>query len=66
MIDHTLATTPVSTGKTTEPVLTLKGARQVFKTPRGEVPAVAGVDLDPGVIDLSGEADAWSGTCRGS
>ncbi|HJE59694.1 MAG TPA: ABC transporter ATP-binding protein [Nocardiopsis listeri] len=59
MIDHTFDTTPVSTGTRTEPVLTLKGARQIFKTPRGEVPAVAGVDLKvrPGqVLCLVGES----------
>ncbi|WP_017543696.1 ABC transporter ATP-binding protein [Nocardiopsis prasina] len=41
------------------PVLTLKGAQQVFRTSRGEVPAVAGVDLDvrPGqVLCLVGES----------
>ncbi|MFE1101428.1 ABC transporter ATP-binding protein [Nocardiopsis alba] len=41
------------------PVLALKGARQIFKTPRGEVPAVAGVDLEvrPGeVLCLVGES----------
>ncbi|WP_017605787.1 ABC transporter ATP-binding protein [Nocardiopsis alkaliphila] len=41
------------------PVLTLKGLRQTFKTPRGDVPAVAGVDLEvrPGqVLCLVGES----------
>ena len=41
------------------PVLSLKGAQQVFRTPRGDVPAVAGVDLEvrPGqVLCLVGES----------
>ena len=41
------------------PVLTLRGAQQVFRTARGDVPAVAGVDLDvrPGqVLCLVGES----------
>ena len=45
--------------ETTEPVLTLKGAQQIFRTPRGDVPAVAGVDLEirPGqVLCLVGES----------
>ncbi|WP_017609644.1 ABC transporter ATP-binding protein [Nocardiopsis xinjiangensis] len=44
---------------TAPPVLSLRGARQVFSTPRGDVPAVAGVDLDvrPGqVLCLVGES----------
>lgn len=41
------------------PVLSLKGAQQIFRTPRGDVPAVAGVDLEvrPGqVLCLVGES----------
>ncbi|GAA0994153.1 ABC transporter ATP-binding protein [Nocardiopsis tropica] len=41
------------------PVLSLKGVHQVFGTPRGDVPAVAGVDLEvrPGqVLCLVGES----------
>ena len=41
------------------PVLSLRGAEQVFKTARGDVPAVAGVDLEvrPGqVLCLVGES----------
>lgn len=71
MIDRTAP--PETDGRPTEPVpemadggpgavpplLSLRGARQVFSTPRGDVPAVAGVDLDvrPGqVLCLVGES----------
>jgi len=45
--------------RTVPPVLSLRGTHQVFSTPRGDVPAVAGVDLDvrPGqVLCLVGES----------
>ncbi|WP_372497287.1 ABC transporter ATP-binding protein [Nocardiopsis dassonvillei] len=46
-------------GDAPPPVLSLRGVHQVFSTPRGDVPAVAGVDLDvrPGrVLCLVGES----------
>ena len=69
MTDHTIDSTeaavpadrPATAGSNhaEPPVLTLKGLRQTFKTPRGDVPAVAGVDLEvrPGqVLCLVGES----------